>query len=371
MKIIKDPLYGFIDIGRKIKKVIEDKEFQRLRYIKQLGFSYLVYPSAVHTRFEHSLGVFYLTNVFLERTKSKLIKEYKNELLLAALLHDIGHGPFSHSSEIYLMKFLKKNHEEIGLKIAIELLERNDINFDKKLFKEIFLGNNISKLIDGDIGTDRLDYLKRDAYHAGVEFGKVDSERIIKNLEFDDEYKEYFIKEKAIYNVYSLLFSRYLMYKTVYLHKTSLLFDKIFGEILELLVNYIDPYLIYRMTDDELFSEIKNIENKRIKELFNRIRYRILPKYKIKFKLKKDIPTYELKKLEEELKEKEPNTWVFQAILKGSKPKIKVKRNDELTELKSDSIIKSITKDNLIYFYVYSDSKLNEVDIRKQIEPFI
>jgi len=371
MKVIKDPLYGFIDINRKIKKIIENKEFQRLRYIKQLGFSYLVYPSAVHTRFEHSLGVYYLTSLFLEKTKSKVIKELKDELLLVSLLHDIGHGPFSHSSEEYLKEFLGKNHEEIGLEIAIELLDRLDLNIDKKLFKEIFLGNNISKLIDGGIGTDRLDYLKRDAYHSGVEFGKVDSERIIKNLEFDDDNLEYFIEEKAIYDVYSLLFSRYLMYKTVYMHKTSLLFDKIFGELLLLSLNYFDPYYLFRMTDDQLIFELKNLNDKRIKELTDRLYFRVIPKYKVKFNLSKEISKRELEKIEKELKEKDVNTWVFKVVVHSRKPDIKIRENSSIKELKDDFIIKNTIKDRIIQVYIYSDSKLDKDKLKSFFEDFI
>ena len=97
--VIKDPLYGFVELNRKIKKIVNSKEFQRLRYIKQLDFAYLVFPSANHTRFEHSLGVYYLTSLFLDKTKSKKLRELKDELLVFSLLHDVGHGPFSHASE--------------------------------------------------------------------------------------------------------------------------------------------------------------------------------------------------------------------------------------------------------------------------------
>lgn len=359
--VIKDPLYGFIELNRKIKKLINSKEFQRLRYIKQLDFAYLVFPSANHTRFEHSLGVYYLTSLFLDKTRSKNLKEIKDELLVFSLLHDIGHGPFSHASEHYLYPYLKKNHEDIGLKIAIDLIERFDLDLDKKVIESLFKGNSFSKLVDGSIGTDRLDYLKRDSYYTGVEFGKVDSERIIKNLHFDDENKEYFVKEKAIYNIYSLYIARQFMFKAVYFHKTSLLFEKIFGEALTLAVDYLSPFDMFRMTDEELLFNLMLTKDERITELINRIKERKVPKFKIKVELD-SFDKRKLEKMEKELKEKYNDIWVVVVDLSNKPFNVKIETFEGLKDLSEIIDLSCINKEN-IKIYIYSDKEIKKEEI--------
>lgn len=235
LKILNDPIYGFITIPNPlIFDLIEHKYFQRLRRISQMGMSYLVYPGAHHTRFHHALGCMHLMQKAIQVLCFKgvdISEEEKDALLIAILLHDIGHGPFSHAMEHSIVNSV--HHEEISLL----LMERLNAEFNGSLTLaiEIFKGNYPRKfmyqLISGQIDMDRADYLKRDSFYTGVAEGNINSERIITMLNVVDD--ELVIEEKGIYSVEKFLVARRLMYWQVYLHKTSLVAEQLLIRVLQ------------------------------------------------------------------------------------------------------------------------------------------
>ena len=224
LKILNDPIYGFITIpNERIFDIIEHKYFQRLRRISQMGMSYLVYPGAQHTRFHHALGCMHLMRKALEVLKFKgvaISEEEEEALLIAILLHDIGHGPFSHAMEHSIVNGV--NHEWISL----QFMEKMNADFNQSLTLaiEIFKGEYQRKffkqLIASQLDVDRLDYLKRDSFYTGVAEGNINSERLITMLNVKND--ELVVEQKGIYSVEKFLVARRLMYWQVYLHKTSL-----------------------------------------------------------------------------------------------------------------------------------------------------
>lgn len=235
LKILNDPIYGFITIPNPlIFDLIEHKYFQRLRRISQMGMSYLVYPGAHHTRFHHALGCMHLMQKAIQVLCFKgveISEEEKQALLIAILLHDIGHGPFSHAMEHSIVNSV--HHEEISLLLMEQLNE--EFNGSLTLAIEIFKGNYPRKfmyqLISGQIDMDRADYLKRDSFYTGVAEGNINSERIITMLSVVDD--ELVIEEKGIYSVEKFLVARRLMYWQVYLHKTSLVAEQLLIRVLK------------------------------------------------------------------------------------------------------------------------------------------
>lgn len=231
MIFLKDPLYGFISIEEPFKSLIETKEFQRLRNIKQLGQSYLIYPSANHSRFEHSVGVFYLAQkmadkFFMPDLSMGDKKEFsRKEFMAAALLHDIGHYPFSHAIEKSIGLINNMTHENQAINIIkstgiSRILEK--ANLDVNAVCGLIEGEGkFGKLISGQIDVDRLDYLKRDSYYTGVAYGVVEIDVIIKTLTIKG--KKYFVDEKYLPAFESILLSRYLMYSMVYMHRKTLI----------------------------------------------------------------------------------------------------------------------------------------------------
>jgi len=219
--IIKDPLYGFITISEPFKSLMETEQFQRLRNIKQLGQSYIVYSSANHTRFEHSIGTYYLAQKMAENNNL----ENKNEFIAAALLHDIGHYPFSHSIEKAVKLINKKGHEEQSISIIkntnISEIIRNagmDINLICNYIEG--KGKN-SSLISGQIDVDRMDYLKRDSYYTGVAYGIIEPDVIINNYSIKGD--DCVADMKYLPAFESVLISRYLMYSMVYMHHRTII----------------------------------------------------------------------------------------------------------------------------------------------------
>ncbi len=235
LKILNDPIYGFITIPNPlIFDLIEHKYFQRLRRISQMGMSYLVYPGAHHTRFHHALGCMHLMQKAVQVLRFKgvaISDEEENALLIAILLHDIGHGPFSHAMEHSIVNSV--HHEEISLLLMERL--NSEFNGSLTLAIEIFKGNYPRKfmyqLISGQIDMDRADYLKRDSFYTGVAEGNINSERIITMLSVVDD--ELVIEEKGIYSVEKFLVARRLMYWQVYLHKTSLVAEQLLIRVLQ------------------------------------------------------------------------------------------------------------------------------------------
>lgn len=221
-KIINDPVHGFVTIPSEfIFDLIEHPYFQRLRRINQLGLTHYVYPGATHSRFQHTIGAMHLMSLALESLKSKEIKisaEEEEAVLAAIILHDIGHGPFSHALEESLVSGI--NHE------MLSQLLMNDLNkeFDGKLNLAIKIFNNkyskkfLHQLVSSQLDMDRLDYIKRDSFFTGVTEGAIGPDRIIKMLNvFKDNLV---VEKKGIYSVEKFLISRRLMYWQVYLHKT-------------------------------------------------------------------------------------------------------------------------------------------------------
>lgn len=221
-KIINDPVYGFITIDHPlILQIISHPVYQRLRNIHQMAFAHLVYPGAVHSRLHHSLGAYHLMCMALGELKSKGIEISAEEELgakVAILLHDIGHGPFSHALENELIKNV--HHETISLLLMQKL--NSELNGQLSIAIEIFTNKHAKKflhqLVSGQLDVDRMDYLNRDSFFTGVAEGVIGYDRIIKMLTVKDG--NLMVEEKAIYSIEKFLVSRRLMYWQVYLHKT-------------------------------------------------------------------------------------------------------------------------------------------------------
>lgn len=235
LKILNDPIYGFITIPNSlIFDLIEHRYFQRLRRVSQMGLSYLVYPGAHHTRFQHAIGCMYLMQkaVRVLRFKEVAISdEEETALYCAILLHDIGHGAFSHALEHSIVTDI--SHEEISLKFMEQLSEEFDGKLDLAI--AIFKGQHhrqfLHQLISSQLDMDRLDYLKRDSFYTGVSEGNINSERLISMLTVQDD--ELVIEEKGIYSVEKFIVSRRLMYWQVYLHKTGLVAERLLVNVLK------------------------------------------------------------------------------------------------------------------------------------------
>ena len=235
LKILNDPIYGFITIPNSlIFDLIEHPYFQRLRRVSQMGLSYLVYPGAQHTRFQHAIGCVHLMQnaVRVLRFKGVSISEdEENAVYIAILLHDIGHGAFSHALEHSIVTGI--SHEEISLK----LMEALNKEFDGKLslaiqiFKNEYKRKFLIQLISSQLDMDRLDYLKRDSFYTGVSEGNINSERLITMLNVKDDCLV--VEEKGIYSVEKFIVARRLMYWQVYLHKTGLVAENILVRVLK------------------------------------------------------------------------------------------------------------------------------------------
>ena len=234
-KIINDPVYGFIEISFEILfDLMEHPFFQRLRRIKQLGLTNYVYPGATHTRFQHALGSMHLTQMAIHVLRSKKIEitEEEEEASLAAiLLHDIGHGPFSHALEESIIQGV--HHEEISLLYMQEL--NRDLNDRLNLAIRIFTGNYpkqfLYQLISGQLDMDRMDYLKRDSFFTGVTEGVIGSDRIVRMLNVVND--RLVVDHKGIYSIEKFLIARRLMYWQVYLHKTVLSSEILLMKVLQ------------------------------------------------------------------------------------------------------------------------------------------
>ena len=223
-KIINDPIYGFITIKDPlIYELIDHPYFQRLRRISQLGLTYLVYPGAYHTRFHHAIGAMHLMGraIYTLRQKGHDISpEEERGVLVAILLHDVGHGPFSHALEHTLIPGV--SHEALSLRIMEEL--NNEFDGALTMAIDIFTNNYpkafLHQLISSQLDMDRLDYLRRDSFYSGVTEGSVNSERLLTMLNVKDD--QLVVDSKGIYSVEKFLVARRLMYWQVYMHKTVL-----------------------------------------------------------------------------------------------------------------------------------------------------
>ncbi|HEU0125826.1 MAG TPA: HD domain-containing protein, partial [Flavobacterium sp.] len=235
LKIFNDPIYGFITIPNElVYDLIQHPYFQRLRRISQMGLSYLVYPGANHTRFHHALGCMHLMKKAIDTLRFKdviISEEEENALLIAILLHDIGHGPFSHAMERSIVEDV--HHEAISLLFMNQLNEEFDgrLSLAIQVFKGEYHRKFMLQLISSQLDMDRMDYLKRDSFYTGVAEGNVNSERLIQMMNVENDVLV--IEEKGIYSVEKFLLSRRLMYWQAYLHKTSLVAELILMKVLK------------------------------------------------------------------------------------------------------------------------------------------
>jgi len=233
-KIINDPIYGFITIPYDIIfDLIEHPYFQRLRRIKQLGLTHYVYPGALHTRLHHALGAMHLMQQAIETLRSKSIEITEEEakaVTIAILLHDIGHGPFSHALE---HKIVNVHHEEISLLFMEQLNEEfnGQLSLTIKIFKGSYYKKFLHQLVSSQLDMDRMDYLNRDSYFTGVSEGVIGYDRIIKMLNVRND--EIVIEYKGIYSIEKFLIARRIMYWQVYLHKTALSAEKMLIKVFE------------------------------------------------------------------------------------------------------------------------------------------
>ena len=289
-KIINDPIYGFIKIESKIiYDLINHKYFQRLRRISQLGLSYLVYPGAQHTRFQHALGSLHLMDKAIQQLTNKgheITSTEQEALRICILLHDIGHGPFSHALEKILVNEI--NHEQLTLMFMKHLNEEfnGKLSISIEIFKNTYKKKFLHQLVSSQLDMDRLDYLKRDSFFTGVTDGNIGTERIINMLNVANG--NLVIEEKGIYSIEKFILARRLMYWQVYLHKTVISSENMLMKLIKrakfLIRNgeeiFITSNLLYFLNDD--FLEDLNRGQKRIIEQFAQ-----LDDYDIYFCLKK------------------------------------------------------------------------------------
>jgi len=275
-KIIRDSIHGDIKVEGVFIDLLDTPELQRLYNIKQLGLAYLVFPGAHHTRFEHSLGSYHLALrsseiLDLDKTETNLVTS-------AALLHDIGHGPFSHTLESLIRDSLNVDHVELTEKLIFgeydifddreeeffsfqsvhDTLQNN--NIDEKKVASIIKGTIkddlfLSQILDSAIDVDQLDYLIRDAYYTGVAYGMIDIERFLQTLTIKNN--SLAVKRKGVGVVENILMARALMYSSIYFHKTVRIAELMLSKAIELIPD-VSPFDFFKMTDSELINDMKN-----------------------------------------------------------------------------------------------------------------
>lgn len=255
-KFIRDSIHGNLPLDPFEIEVLDYPQLQRLRRVKQLGFISLIYPGANHSRFEHSIGTMHLASKLADQLE--LSKEDKDLVRIAGLLHDAGHGPFSHVSEAVL----GVNHEEI----TAFVIEKTSIHdklsekFDTKEIIDIINGEGkLGPIISGDLDMDRMDYLIRDSHYTGVAYGVIDTERIISNLKLE---RELILDIKGVQAAESALTARYLMYPSVYQHHTTRIINTMFRRCLRDLINQdnLDPKDMYKYDDSDMISMCRHSE---------------------------------------------------------------------------------------------------------------
>lgn len=260
-KTIQDPVHGLIKLEEDMISIIDTPQFQRLRGVKQLGFANLVYPGANHTRFEHCIGAMHLAKKLAEKLK------LGKEIVVSALLHDIAHPPFSHSSESLLRNY-GIGHENIKFAIRGELKEvLSELGFSIKEILEIVSGKKDS-IVSGDVDVDRMDYLIRDSHYTGVAYGIFDISRLIDKIKFLDCVV---IEENGIKAVESMLISRFLMYPAVYFHHVCRIASKMFERAMERIIEKsFEPEKLFELDDCEAMVLLKQNEPEFYQMLKNR-----------------------------------------------------------------------------------------------------
>ncbi len=234
MKILNDPIYGFITVPHaRILALIDHPWFQRLRYIKQLGVGHLVYPGALHTRFHHALGAMHLIGEAIKTLRYKghsITEEEEIGASIAILLHDVGHGPFSHALEHSIVEGIA--HEDVSALVMDALNDQFDGAMETGLaiFRDQHPRRALHQLVSSQLDVDRIDYLNRDSFYTGVSEGVIGGDRILKMLQIVDD--RLVVEEKAIYSIEKFLVARRLMYWQVYLHKTVVACEQMLVETL-------------------------------------------------------------------------------------------------------------------------------------------
>lgn len=272
-KSIQDPVWGYLEVPEGMDKIIDTSDFQRLHGIKQLGMCYLVFPGAVHTRFQHSIGTMHLASEFGMRLKTN----HPRELAAAALLHDVGHFPLSHSFESYFEKTLGKSHEDVSADIIGGNVGDGSvrdalltIHIDPDMVIDIIHGRDEnlameSSIISGPLDADEMDYLMRDSYFTGAGNTSFSIRRLIDIIQTDG--RTLYVEDKGLTSVESVLISRLLMHKSVYFHKTVRIAQKMIEMALKKFSG--DPASLFRM-NDYLFLE-KLSQDSECREMMNRI----------------------------------------------------------------------------------------------------
>ncbi|WP_304125244.1 HD domain-containing protein [Methanosphaera cuniculi] len=255
MGYIRDSIHGDLHLNDFELEILDTVEMQRLRRIKQLGFTNLIYPGANHTRFEHSIGTLFLADKLAKRLGFD--SEIQQLLRICGLLHDIGHAPFSHVTE----RALKHNHETVTKQIIKDssITDKLSQKFDPELVMNIVDGKtSYGKIISGDLDVDRMDYLKRDSYYTGVAYGVIDTERLIYSLTYDNN--ELLLSNKGVQAAESTLLARYFMYPTVYQHHTTRIVNGMFRVAIKSMLNddIIQEDELRYLDDGELINITRN-----------------------------------------------------------------------------------------------------------------
>ena len=294
-KVIRDPLWNTIRLDPIAAQIVDTVEFQRLRYIRQLGFTHLVYPGATHTRFDHALGVYHLTTVALDRIRENPrtppeVLQDGHLIPYAALLHDIGHYPFSHALEELEAEYVPPHHEEVSKQFLASPSLRDALvplgSSAPDLLLELISGKSeipLRGLVSGALDLDKMEYLRRDAHFSGVPYGEVDVSRLLQGLALlrDPESGQYEegVHDKAVAALESLLFAKYQMFRNVYWHHAVRAATVLYKRIVE---EAVDSGLLVAQelvgpTDEELLHEINRRAHEADGEAAERIGTRWLP----------------------------------------------------------------------------------------------
>jgi HD superfamily phosphohydrolase len=260
MKVVLDPVHGYIELDDLAQDLLSTPQMQRLRRVRQLGYSNLVYPGANHSRFEHSLGTMHLTSA-LTRSLDSIEEERKTEIKAAALLHDVGHGPFSHVTENVIDKYTRRRHDDVkeilGKGEIREVLSKYGIS-PGNLVKHIKGETSLGQILSSEIDVDRMDYLVRDAHYTGVAFGVVDYNRLINQMNFYED--RLVVDYGGLKAAESLLVSRFWMNTSVYYHHVTRISEVMCSRAVEYMIENkeIDPLKLRQMDDIDLVASMRN-----------------------------------------------------------------------------------------------------------------
>lgn len=379
MTHIQDAVHGYIKLNKDEKELVDTPQLQRLRRIRQLGLSSLVYPSATHTRFQHSLGVMHTAGKFAESLG--LDEQRRKELRIAGLLHDTGHGPFSHASEVVAEKH-GMSHEELSCRKIEELGDKFEADTERVL--KIINGElEIGQVVAGEIDADRIDYLQRDAHGTGVEHGQIDAATIMRLAEIDS--RRIVFDEKAIQSLESLLTARYHMMKSVYTHKTSDIAEKMLERSLQ---SYLDQgnTLEEMMSKDDYQMHVDLLNsNGPASTLYQRVTDRKLFKQAVRMdnhQISRDTMRELEQKDEDELEhELSSETGIEKSKIMVNTPwtpndkmlNIKIKKNGEVSNIDNYTPIPKALNEaewNLVHFSVYTPKEHTDT-VRNAVEDVI